>query len=212
MQDDSGLKRILTRPWGYLAFKWLIGSARSSQWISRNFWMPRTGQKVVDIGCGPGNAIRLLPDDIEYVGFDISPDYIEHARALHGGPARRTFLVGTAEDFVESLPEAMRDADLVIINGVLHHLDDVQAITALRLAHASLGPQGRLICVENCYLKSQARMARWLVSRDRGRNLRYESEWKALFSRVFDDFDTHILTGLLRIPYTHIVVEARRGD
>ena len=28
--------------------------------------------------------------------------------------------------------------------------------------------------------------------------------------QVFRDFDTHILTGLLRIPYTHIVVEARR--
>ena len=210
MQDDGGLKRILTRPWGYLLFKWLIGSGHSGRWVSENFWKPRPGEKVVDIGCGPGTAIRLLPDDIDYVGFDISPDYIEHARALHAGSPRRTFLVGTAEDFVESLPEAMRDADLVIINGVLHHLDDEQAINALRLAHACLSPTGRLVCLENCYLMSQARLARWIVSRDRGRNLRYEAEWKTLFRRVFAEFDTHIMTGLLRIPYTHIIIEARR--
>jgi hypothetical protein len=28
---------------------------------------------------------------------------------------------------------------------------------------------------------------------------------------VFPDFETHILTGLIRIPYTHIVIEAGNG-
>lgn len=211
MQDDRGLKYILTRPWVYLAFKRLIGSARSGRFVSTHFWMPSPGQKVVDIGCGPGHAARLLPDDVDYVGFDISPDYVEHAKSLHAGNPRRSFLVGTAEHFIQDLPEAMREADLVIINGVLHHLEDEEAVTALRLARACLKQDGgRLVCLENCYLLSQARMARWIVSRDRGRNLRYESEWKALFARVFERFDTHILTGLLRIPYTHIVVVARR--
>jgi SAM-dependent methyltransferase len=211
MQDDSGLKKILTLPSGYLLLKALIGSERSQRWISDNFWRASSGQKVVDIGCGPGNSLRFLPEDIDYVGFDVSPEYVRHAQKAHAGQPRRNFLVGRSEDFVERLPEAMANADLVIINAVLHHLGDAEATTALKLARACLAPGGRLVSVENCLLRSQAPVARWIVNQDRGRNLRYESEWKALFSQVFDDFETHILTGLLRIPYTHIVVEAHHG-
>lgn len=210
MQDDSGLKKILTLPSGYLLLKALIGSERSQRWISEHFWRASPGQKVVDIGCGPGNSLRFLPDDIDYVGFDVSPEYIRHAREAHAGQPRRDFIVGRSEDFAERLPQAMANADLVIINAVLHHLDDAEANAALRLARACLAPGGRLISVENCLLLSQAPIARWIVNQDRGRNLRYESEWKMLFGRVFTDFDTHILTGLLRIPYTHIVIEARQ--
>ncbi len=210
MQDDSGLKKILTLSWAYTLFKRALGNRRAYEWMNREFWHAQPGQKVVDIGCGPGIVLRFLPADIDYVGFDVSEEYIRHARETHAGDPRRTFLVGNSEAFIEQLPASMANADLVLINGVLHHLDDDEAITALRLARACLAPGGRLVSYENCLLRSQALLARWIVGKDRGRNLRYESEWKALFSRVFDDFDTHILTGLLRIPYTHIVVEARR--
>lgn len=210
MQDDSGLKKILTLSWAYTLFKRSLGNQRAYEWMGREFWRVEPGQKVVDIGCGPGIVLRFLPEDIEYVGFDVSSEYVEHARKAHAGNSKRTFLVGSSEDFANNLPQAMANADLVLINGVLHHLDDGEAIAALGLARACLGPGGRLVSYENCLLRSQARIARWIVSKDRGRNLRYESEWKALFAQVFDRFDTHILTGLLRIPYTHIVVEARR--
>ena len=210
MQDDSGLKKILTLSWAYILFKRALGSRRALNWMSREFWQVQPGQKVVDIGCGPGIVLPFLRGDIDYVGFDVSDEYIRHAREVHAGQPRRTFLVGRSEDFIEHLPSAMANADLVLINGVLHHLDDGEATTALRLARACLAPGGRLVSYENCLLRSQAPMARWIVNQDRGRNLRYESEWKLLFSHVFRDFDTHILTGLLRIPYTHIVVEARR--
>jgi len=32
--------------------------------------------RVLDIGCGPGNILKLMPDT-EYVGFDLNPHYIE---------------------------------------------------------------------------------------------------------------------------------------
>ena len=211
MQDDGGLKKILTLSWAYSLFKRALGNRRAYEWMNREFWRIEPGQKVVDIGCGPGIVLRFLPEDIDYVGFDVSEEYIRHAREAHAGNPRRTFLVGNSEDFVKQLPESMADADLVLINGVLHHLDDDEALTALRLAHACLHPGGRLVSYENCLLRSQAPLARWIVSKDRGRNLRYESEWKALFSKVFASFETHVLTGLLRIPYTHIVIEARRS-
>jgi len=76
------------------------------------------------------------------------------------------------------------------------------------VTHASLAPHGRLVCLESCFLLRQAPLSRWLVSRDRGKNVRYEYEWKALVAKVFERFETHILTGHIRIPYTLIVIEA----
>ena len=78
-----------------------------------------------------------------------------------------------------------------------------------KLAPKSLAPGGRLVCLEASFLVSQSFLARWVLKQDRGQNVRNEPEWKALVSKVFDKFETYILTGLLRIPYTLIVIETK---
>lgn len=209
MQDNSGLKRLLGLSWIYASFQSAVGGTRGIKWIAENFWRAKAGQRVIDIGCGPGNTAHLLPPDVHYVGFDISEPYIESARKKFHLDSNKLFIVGVAEDFLLDPPAQMKNADLVIMNGLLHHLDDDSALTALRLARAALAPNGRLVCLEGCYLINQAPIARWILQQDRGQNVRSEHDWKKLVANVFDDFETHILTGLLRIPYTHIVIEAR---
>lgn len=210
MQDDTGIKRIFTFSWAYSLFQRLVGATKGAAWVRDNFWKAQPGQKVVDIGCGPGNTVHLLPKGVHYVGFDVSEKYIGHAREAFAHDPNKTFIVGVAEDFVANLPAQMQNADLVIMNGLLHHLDDAQALTALKLARESLSPSGRLVCLEACFLISQASLARWVLRQDRGQNVRSEPEWKALVAQVFENFETYILTGLLRIPYTQIVIDARR--
>jgi hypothetical protein len=48
------------------------------------------------------------------------------------------------------------------------------------------------------------------VIRGRGQNVRTEPEREALVTKVFEKFDTYILTGILRIPYTLIAIEVGR--
>lgn len=210
MQNDRGIKRILTLSWAYTLFQRLVGATNSRRWVAEHFWRALPGQKIVDIGCGPGSTVHLLPAGVNYVGFDISEEYIADARSRYAGDPDKTFLVGVAEDFVEHLPAQMQEADLVIINGLLHHLDDGEALTALKLAREALAPDGRLVCMEGCFLLSQSPLAHWVLKQDRGQNMRTEPEWKALVAKVFDRSETYILTGLLRIPYTLIVIETKR--
>ena len=210
MQDDSGIKSIFTFSWAYTLFQNLVGATKGAKWVSDNFWRAVPGQKVVDIGCGPANTVHLLQKGVQYVGFDVSEKYIAHAREIFARDPNRTFVVGVAEDFVADLPPQMQNADLVIMNGLLHHLDDADALTALKLARESLSSSGRLVCLEACFLVRQSILASWVLKQDRGQNVRSEPEWKALIAQVFVNFETYIVTGLLRIPYTQIIVEARR--
>ncbi len=208
MQINSGIRYFLAWPRIYNAYQDLVGATRGRKWVSERFWRLQPGQKAVDIGCGSGNVIQHLPRDVKYVGFDISEKYIEHARVKFAGDPDKTFLVGSAEDFIADLPEPMRDADLVIMSGLLHHLDDDEALVALTLAKQALSPQGRLVALEGSFLIKQARLARWFVGLDRGRNVRTEPAWRALVAQVFDHYETFILTGLDRTPYTYILIEA----
>ena len=168
--------------------------------------------KMAVVGLGyVGLPIALaFARKIKVIGFDISEAYVEHARQRWAHDPDKQFVVGVAEDFIAAMPPQMAGADLVLMNGLLHHLEDGEAKTALQLARKALAPDGRLVCLEGCFLVRHEPIDHWLVSRDRGRNVRSEPEWKRLVASVFDHFETYVLTGLLRIPYTHIAIVARR--
>lgn len=162
---------------------------------------PEPGQRVLDIGCGPGDILEHLPA-VHYTGFDINEQYIAAARKRFGHRGR--FFTGDVASV--TITEERGSFDLALATGVLHHLDDQRACSLLRLAHLALRPGGRLITYDGCFVKGQPRLARWVVSKDRGRYVRSPEKYLELVRPFFAQVTATVRHDLLRIPYTHLIL------
>jgi ubiquinone/menaquinone biosynthesis C-methylase UbiE len=101
--------------------------------------------RVVDLGCGPGGAVRAAARaGAAVVGVDPAPVMLRTARVLpRGAAARRArYLQGGAESI--PLPDA--DATVAWAVATVHHWPDVGG--ALDDIHRVLRPGGRLLAME----------------------------------------------------------------
>ncbi|MBC8216286.1 MAG: class I SAM-dependent methyltransferase [Candidatus Marinimicrobia bacterium] len=71
--------------------------------------------RVLDVGCGTGKQLSLLPDDVDAVGIDISDAMLEQAKTQANGKCKR----GDATD----IPFDENEFDLVISQFALHEKD-----------------------------------------------------------------------------------------
>ena len=72
--------------------------------------------RVLDVGCGPGtNAAHFC--GMQYTGIDINPEYIANAQRRFPG----RFLVG---DVTNPSVLPAEQFDCVLLNSLMHHLDD----------------------------------------------------------------------------------------
>ena len=162
----------------------------------------KAGDRVLDIGCGPGELLGRAPP-IDYCGIDISQSYIDEAVKRYGPRGR--FLIRSATSDVSDLGRF----DLAITLGVLHHFDDDQVATALASVRRALNPGGRFVAWEPVYTPDQSRIAKWIIDRDRGHYVRERQAYHALARKHFNDVGTTIYDNLTRIPYTHVLIECR---
>ena len=194
------LRSILALPWAYRLLRRLFGNEANRSWFVNWVLALRGGERVVDVGCGTADILELLPN-LTYVGLDVSETYIESARRRYG--ARAVFLSGRVDNW--SRDPRTNDADVVLVNGVLHHVDDDEAKRILQFAYHALKEDGRFVFYEPCYLIWQSKISMFFMSRDRGRNIRFEHEWKALVGSIFPYTSTTIVNGVNRFGYICIV-------
>ena len=205
MQRNSGLQRWLKVPLLYNLWQDAIGGNALRREFIRHHVRAKAGDKVIDIGCGPAQILPWLPD-VDYLGLDVNPACIASAKRTHA--ARGTFVVGDTKSLWDD--PRFSDADVVTALGILHHLEDNEAQHCIRFAHRALKKGGRFVSFEACWLPNQGFLSRYIMSKDRGQNIRTEQMYRQLASDVFKNVNTWVDTKPLRIPYVIIFLECQK--
>ncbi|MGA7337571.1 MAG: class I SAM-dependent methyltransferase [Candidatus Sulfotelmatobacter sp.] len=193
---------ILNLPWAYQMWGGIVGANEYRKTLAKEHIRARQSDRILDVGCGPGSMVPYLPKS-EYVGFDANPDYIQQAQRRF---PEAHFTCDQVNEY--NLPQS-EYFDIVIALGILHHLEDFEAVQLFRMARRTLKPDGRLITSDGVWLASQSKFAKFLLSRDRGRFVRQAEEYVALASTSFSSVSSAVRHDMLRIPYSHLILECR---
>jgi SAM-dependent methyltransferase len=203
-QITSGLRAALSLPTVYDFVQNLVGARRARLELSAHYLRPQPEDLMVDVGCGTGEMLEALPANIRYVGFDLSQRYIDSARARFGDRARFECL-----DVAQAGSLDIRGIDLALAFGLLHHLDDHEVRGLLCTLKGLLRPGGRVVTIDPTLTPGQHPIAAYVARRDRGRNVRAPEDYRALACSVFDDVESEVRHDLLRIPYSHCILQMR---
>jgi len=203
-QVTSGFHAIFSHPGIYNLAQRMVGAEKARRVLVRDFFPCMEGKRMLDIGCGTAEILHHLPENMDYAGFDASEAYIAEAERRFA--ARGSF---RAERVREATLENMEPFDLVLAFGLLHHLEDDEADALFRLAAAALNPGGKFITIDPVYTDGQNALARWIISKDRGQNIRMAETSSALAANHFEQVTATIRHNLLYIPYSHAILECR---
>jgi cyclopropane fatty-acyl-phospholipid synthase-like methyltransferase len=200
----QSIRSVLAIPAAYNLWWNVVGGPAWAKVLVTEYIQPRDGARILEIGCGPGTIVDYLPQ-VEYVGFDLSSKYIEMARKRF---PQAEFICERVSRFSLAKQQSF---DAVLALGVVHHLDDQEARQLFQIAADALKSGGKLITIDGVWTSDQSASARWLLARDRGEYVRKEGEYVKIASEMFATVRPSIRHDLLRIPYTHLIMECVQG-
>jgi SAM-dependent methyltransferase len=132
----------------------------------------RFGGRALDVGCGPGTNAALFVG-WDYVGVDLNEKYISTARAIY--PPMR-FEVGDATKL-----DIGGKFDVVLINSLMHHIDDAGCLSLLGGLSNLLNDGGSVITQEPLIPEDGNRLQTFFMNQDRGDYFRTTGHWQKLF-------------------------------
>lgn len=188
------MKQLLGNVRAYIALQKTLGADRL-RYAALDAAAIQPGESVLDIGCGPAYYLDRLPQDVTYHGFDTSQPYLDWAgEKFAGRPAH--FHHGI---FDEAAARDLPEFDVVLMLGLLHHVDDAHASDLMRLCADKLRPGGRLVTVDTCYAPGQGRISKWISDNDRGEHVRDGEGFLQLARQSFEKVDGRYLD-IMRVP------------
>jgi SAM-dependent methyltransferase len=185
-----------------MLFQTAVGGVRSRKLCIEQYLNIPKSARILDIGCGPGFVAAFVPHST-YVGYDVEPRYIEYAQRRYSSSG-----IFNHGEYNRQELEKYEPFDFVMMNGLLHHLDDATALDLLKLAIDSLKPGGKVLCIDGGLHPKQNAFARYLVKEDRGEFVRSLEAYEKLAIEVFGkaNVKTDLRQDLLYIPYSLVIM------
>jgi SAM-dependent methyltransferase len=148
----------------------------------------RESDVVVDVGCGTGVALEHLPRFRRYVGFDTDQGALFAAERRRNARRRDDEQIEFRNAIVDERAITELEPDVVILAGLLHHLDDATCEGLFRILRASRRLRV-LVTLDVTFLPGHL-LNNFLTILDRGQYPRHPAAYNWLAERsgfVVDD-------------------------
>lgn len=161
----------------WLLFQAMFGATREKKRLA----LKHLGnhKNVIEIGCSLGvlaPAFAAVPG-VRYLGVDIDPQAIAHARARFSGQKNLSFSTQTMRE----LGDRGQTFDYVLFANILHHVDDPTAVDLIRDASRLVAPGGTMVVIEPDILRpDDSLLVRSLYKLERGLFRRPPAEYERL--------------------------------
>jgi 2-polyprenyl-3-methyl-5-hydroxy-6-metoxy-1,4-benzoquinol methylase len=186
---------LLRVPFMYQMSQLFFGGRTIKKHVFENYWTSHPGMKILDVGCGPAQDRDLLGNNVFWTGLETSEQYVRSVKKslrpndliLHG-------------DVSALLDLNINNFDVVLLSGVLHHLNDDLAKNLLSDCSKVLVPNGKIFTIDPVRMPGASKLEVYLIDSDRGEFVRTNEEYDQLIPPAVSQKFTEVVQGIGFLP------------
>ena len=172
----------------------MSGTSFRNNIIKKN--ITKNNLKILDIGCGPAQILEHIPQ-CDYYGYDIDRRSIQYAKKKYHQKNYHFYCKKFNKTELKKLPKF----DFIIFFGILHHLSNKEVHEILKLCKKIMKKNSKLLTEDPILLENQNIIAKFLIKKDRGLNVRKKQQYIDLLKKHFKKIKNEV-THQYFIPYT----------
>ena len=194
-QRINQIYNFINSPLVYKIIQYIMsGTSFRNSIIKKN--IKKSNLKILDIGCGPAQILEQIPR-CDYYGYDIDQRSIQYAKKKYRQKNYHFYCKKFNKTEIKKLPKF----DFVIFFGILHHLSNKEADKMLTLCKRIMKKNSKLLTEDPILVEKQNIIAKFLIEKDRGINVRQKKEYINLLKKHFKKIKNKV-THQFFIPYT----------
>jgi len=194
-QRINQIYNFINSPLVYRIIQYIMsGTSFRNSIIKKN--IKKSNLKILDIGCGPAQILEQIPR-CDYYGYDIDQRSIQYAKKKYRKKNYHFYCKKFNKTEIKKLPKF----DFVIFFGILHHLSNKEADKMLTLCKRTMKKNSKLLTEDPILVEKQNIIAKFLIEKDRGINVRQKKEYINLLKKHFKKIKNKV-THQFFIPYT----------
>lgn len=181
MTTPSAKRPLQSRfPRLWLAFQYLAcGYFDRGRYIRKHYHGQR---RVLEIGCSLGlDSRHFAHAPCDFLGVDIDPEAIAHAKKTHAGRAHMRFVCMDLHDLQVAADERF---DFILVSGVCHHVPTDKLVPLLEKAATLLSADGRLVVIDYAPSARPGRLEQFFLDYDEGREIRSRENLLAVLDSI----------------------------